>query len=120
MALDERHDIKARRKSISTMLRGELSEPLTRQLNERVDCSIIPEKWEGKVLKIVSNKVGRSCHECLVQRINRLPSCLGRKGGGRRPKLSCRRRRTTIGPILSTSARRDLPLLFDKIGSGLG
>lgn len=28
-----------------------------RQLNERVDCSGIPEKWEGKVLKIVSNKV---------------------------------------------------------------
>lgn len=28
-----------------------------RQLNERVDCSIIPEKWEAKVLKIVSNKV---------------------------------------------------------------
>lgn len=29
-----------------------------RQLNERVDCSGIPEKWEGKVLKLVSNKVG--------------------------------------------------------------
>ncbi|CAN0540756.1 unnamed protein product, partial [Ectocarpus sp. 8 AP-2014] len=32
-----------------------------RQLNERVDCSGIPEKWEGKVLKLVSNKV-KSCH----------------------------------------------------------
>eukprot|EP00903_Cladosiphon_okamuranus_P012386 g11608.t1 len=56
-ALDETQSIKSRRKHISTLLRGELSEPLTRQLNERVDCSIIPEKWEGKVLKLVSNKV---------------------------------------------------------------
>ncbi|CAM9916256.1 unnamed protein product [Ectocarpus sp. 12 AP-2014] len=56
-ALDETETIKNRRKHISTILRGELSEPLTRQLNERVDCSGIPEKWEGKVLKLVSNKV---------------------------------------------------------------
>lgn len=57
-ALDETHSIKSRRKHISTLLRAELSEPLSRQLNERVDCSIIPEKWEGKILKLVSNKVG--------------------------------------------------------------
>eukprot|EP00752_Nemacystus_decipiens_P018633 g16707.t1 len=56
-ALDEAHSIKSRRKHISTLLRAELSEPLSRQLNERVDVSIIPEKWEGKALKIVANKV---------------------------------------------------------------
>ncbi|CAM9791514.1 unnamed protein product, partial [Scytosiphon promiscuus] len=57
LALNEAHSIKDRRKEISRILRGELSEPLTRQLNERVDCSIVPEKWEGKVLKVVSDKV---------------------------------------------------------------
>lgn len=31
------------------MLRGELADPLARQLNERVDCSYIPEGIEGKV-----------------------------------------------------------------------
>lgn len=34
---------------MSALLRGELSEPLASQLNERVDCSFIPEGIEGKV-----------------------------------------------------------------------
>lgn len=57
LALDENIPIKERRKSISDKLRAELSEPLSRQLNERVDCSMIPERVEGQVLKIVANKV---------------------------------------------------------------
>lgn len=58
IALNETQSIKERRDNIARHLRGELSAPLTRELNERLDCKIIPEKWEGKVLAIVANKVG--------------------------------------------------------------
>lgn len=57
MALDERLSLKERRERISDLLRAELAEPLSRELNERVDCSMVPEGLEGKVLKIVANKV---------------------------------------------------------------
>ncbi|CAM9811308.1 unnamed protein product [Pylaiella littoralis] len=57
IALNETQSIKERRDNIARHLRGELSAPLTRELNERLDCKIIPEKWEGKVLAIVANKV---------------------------------------------------------------
>lgn len=57
LALNEDIHLKERKDQISDLLRGELSDPLTRQLNERVDCSILPENLEGQVLKIVSNKI---------------------------------------------------------------
>ncbi|CAM9696845.1 unnamed protein product [Hapterophycus canaliculatus] len=42
---------------MSKILRGQLSSPLSKQLNERVDLSFIPEAIEGKVLKVVANKL---------------------------------------------------------------
>eukprot|EP00904_Undaria_pinnatifida_P010692 jgi/Undpi1/6753/HiC_scaffold_21.g09232.m1 len=57
LALNERLSLKERRSQISDLLRAELSVPLSRELNERVDCSFMPEKIEGKVLKVVANKV---------------------------------------------------------------
>lgn len=57
LALNERLPIHERRDQISDLMRGELSEPLARQLNERVDMSIVPENLEGTVLKVVANKV---------------------------------------------------------------
>lgn len=57
LALNESLSVKERRSQISDLLRAELSVPLSRELNERVDCSLVPEKIEGKVLKVVANKV---------------------------------------------------------------
>ncbi|CAM9496295.1 unnamed protein product, partial [Laminaria digitata] len=57
LALDEAVPIDERKDRISDMLRAELSDPLTRELNERIDMSLIPENIEGVVLKVVSNKV---------------------------------------------------------------
>lgn len=57
IALDETLHIKKRRENISEILRGELADPLAKALNERVDCSILPEAIEGQVLKIVANKI---------------------------------------------------------------
>lgn len=57
LALDENLSLKERRSQITDILREELSEPLSRELNERVDISMIPEGLEGQVLKIVANKV---------------------------------------------------------------
>ena len=57
LALDESLSLEERRSQISDLLRTELSVPLSRELNERVDCSFMPEKIEGKVLKVVANKV---------------------------------------------------------------
>lgn len=57
LALNESLTMKQRRKRISDLLRAELSAPLSRELNERVDCSLIPEGVEGRVLTVVSNKV---------------------------------------------------------------
>lgn len=42
---------------MSEHLRAELSDPLSKQLNDRVDCSFIPEAIEGKMLKVVANKL---------------------------------------------------------------
>ncbi|CAM9670522.1 unnamed protein product [Ascophyllum nodosum] len=57
LALNEHLTVKERRKEISGLVRGELSEPLSREINERVDVKFIPEKIEGKVLKILTNKI---------------------------------------------------------------
>ena len=57
LALDESVPIDERKDQISDMLRNELSDPLTRELNERIDMKLIPENLEGVVLKVVSNKV---------------------------------------------------------------
>ncbi|CAM9108135.1 unnamed protein product, partial [Ectocarpus fasciculatus] len=57
IALDETLAAAERKERMSELLRGELAVPLSRQLNERVDCSYIPESMEGKVLKIVAEKM---------------------------------------------------------------
>lgn len=57
LALDEDIPIKDRKDRISELLRAELAGPLARELNERVDVKMIPEKMEGAVLKLISKKV---------------------------------------------------------------
>lgn len=57
LALNESLPLKERRKRISHLIRGELAEPLSRELNKRVDCTMIPEKVEGILFKIVSRKI---------------------------------------------------------------
>ena len=57
LALDEAVPLDERKDRISDMLRAELSDPLTKELNERIDMTLVPEKIEGVVLKVVSNKV---------------------------------------------------------------
>ena len=57
LALDEEVPIRERKDRISELLRAELAEPLARELNERVDAKMVPEKIEGAVLKVVSKKV---------------------------------------------------------------
>ena len=57
LALDETVHIKERKDRISDMMRGELSTPLTKELNKRIDMSLVPENIEGVILKVVSNKV---------------------------------------------------------------
>lgn len=57
LALDETIPLKDRRNQISDQLRAELSEPLARELNERIDIPVLPEGLEGKLLNVVSNKV---------------------------------------------------------------
>lgn len=70
LALNEELHIKERRKQISDTLRAELSEPLSRELNKRVDCSMIPENLEGAVLKIVTNKIIDKFVEWTVGEVN--------------------------------------------------
>lgn len=57
LALNEELSRKEREEQISDIMRGELSDPLTHQLNERVDLRFVPEGLEGVMLKIVSNKI---------------------------------------------------------------
>ena len=57
LALDEEVPIKDRKDRISELLRAELAGPLARELNERVDVKMIPDKMEGAVLKLISKKV---------------------------------------------------------------
>ncbi|CAN0497223.1 unnamed protein product, partial [Scytosiphon promiscuus] len=57
LALDEEVPIQDRKDRISELLRAELAGPLARELNERVDVKMIPEKMEGEVLKLISKKV---------------------------------------------------------------
>ncbi|KAL7555323.1 hypothetical protein ACHAWF_019009 [Thalassiosira exigua] len=55
--LDEDTPLPKRRKEIAKLLRRELSKPMARELNERVDFDLLPESWEGKALKIVVDKL---------------------------------------------------------------
>lgn len=57
LALNEELSLKERRDQISDIMRNELADPLAKQLNEHIDCSNIPEGLEGKVLKVVANKM---------------------------------------------------------------
>ncbi|CAB1098715.1 unnamed protein product [Ectocarpus sp. CCAP 1310/34] len=57
VALDETLTAAERKECMSALLRGELAVPLSKQLNERVDVSYIPESMEGKVLKVVAEKM---------------------------------------------------------------
>ncbi|CAN0326475.1 unnamed protein product [Ascophyllum nodosum] len=70
LALNEHLHIKERRDQISRLVRGELSEPLSREINERVDIKFIPEKIEGKVLKILTNKIIEEIVEWTVGNID--------------------------------------------------
>lgn len=56
-ALCERMPIKERKEKISLLLRGELADPLSVELNKRIDSGILPEQVEGKVLGQVSNQI---------------------------------------------------------------
>lgn len=57
LALNEEVPIQDRKDRISELLRAELAGPLARELNERVDVNMIPEKMEGAVLKQIAKKV---------------------------------------------------------------
>ncbi|CAN0293873.1 unnamed protein product [Scytosiphon promiscuus] len=57
IGLDESLTAAEKKEGMSEQLRSELSGPLSKQINERVDCSFIPEALEGKVLKVVANKL---------------------------------------------------------------
>ena len=57
LALDESIPLDDRKDQITDILRNELAEPLTRELNERIDMKLIPENLEGVVLTVVSKKI---------------------------------------------------------------
>lgn len=57
LALAEAVPLDERKERIADMLRAELSAPLTKVLNERIDMTLVPEHLEGVVLKVVSDKM---------------------------------------------------------------
>eukprot|EP00173_Palmaria_palmata_P004614 Plantae.Rhodophyta-Palmaria_palmata.ctg6638.p2 GENE.Plantae.Rhodophyta-Palmaria_palmata.ctg6638~~Plantae.Rhodophyta-Palmaria_palmata.ctg6638.p2 ORF type:complete len:136 (-),score=47.43 Plantae.Rhodophyta-Palmaria_palmata.ctg6638:292-699(-) len=57
IALDENKSKKVRQLEIRDLMRAEFSEPLSSELNARVDMSLIPEEAEGKVLKVVADEI---------------------------------------------------------------
>lgn len=56
IALQEGIPVAERRLEIAKILRGEIAEPLARELNQNCDAEFVPEKLEGVVFKAISNK----------------------------------------------------------------
>lgn len=57
IALNERLSKRDRQNQIRDIMRAEFSAPLARELNNRVDVSLVPEEMEGTILKVVSDEV---------------------------------------------------------------
>lgn len=76
IALQEGVSAAQRREQISERLCGELEPGLTRELNERVDSSLVPDRWEDDLLKV---RRPRShwcrCSLCASTAANSLCSC---------------------------------------------
>ncbi|CAN0538623.1 unnamed protein product, partial [Laminaria digitata] len=70
LALDEEVPIQDRKDKISKLLRDELAGPLARELNERVDVTMIPEQMEGAMLKIMAKIVINEYVEWTVGHVN--------------------------------------------------
>lgn len=57
IALDDQVSLVEKKTHIAALLRAELAEPLSKELNKRVDLFLIPEGMEGKALKVVADKI---------------------------------------------------------------
>lgn len=57
IALTEGIPMSDRRQRITEIMQGELSDPLARELNENVDADLVPERLEGKLMKVLTNKL---------------------------------------------------------------
>eukprot|EP00171_Calliarthron_tuberculosum_P012559 IDg12559t1 len=82
IALCEEIPIVERRLQIATILRGEIAEPLSRELNERCDASLVPERLEGVLFKAISNKFVDEFVEWTVSEIDeRMQASLDKSRG---------------------------------------
>lgn len=66
IALNERLRLSERRDRITQMMRGELSGPLARELNNRTDVKVLPENIEGKVFRVVADEIVEQFVKVLV------------------------------------------------------
>lgn len=57
IALDEKIDIQDRRRQITSILRGEIAEPLARSLNANCDAPFVPERVEAEVFEKIAEKL---------------------------------------------------------------
>lgn len=57
IALDEKIDIHDRRTQITTILSGEIAEPLARNLNSNCDAPFVPERIEAEVFEKIAEKL---------------------------------------------------------------
>lgn len=56
IALTEGVPIEQKREQISAILRGELEQPLARELSGNMDVALVPESVEERVMKVVAQK----------------------------------------------------------------
>jgi len=56
IALSDGVDVDEKRAQIQEIMRREVGKPLSKELNERVDVGLVPERLEGKIFEAIANK----------------------------------------------------------------
>lgn len=57
VALNESLDVDERATRISSVMRGEMSEPLSRELDRRIDSHLLPRRVEASFFRTIANKI---------------------------------------------------------------
>eukprot|EP00177_Eucheuma_denticulatum_P005796 GFKZ01010577.1.p1 GENE.GFKZ01010577.1~~GFKZ01010577.1.p1 ORF type:complete len:148 (+),score=30.22 GFKZ01010577.1:169-612(+) len=70
LALMEGVPIEEKRARIATILRGELEEGFARELSGSVDVSLVPERMEEEVMKVVAKKTIEEIVEWVVGEVD--------------------------------------------------
>jgi len=79
IALAEGEGIDTKRERICSILNGELAQPLAGELSRSMDVAMLPERWEEKVMEVVSKKIIEEMVEWTVAEIDeRMESSLQR------------------------------------------